>query len=98
MKADDYRYATLRYSAVLDCMVSLSDDRHTLTAMEAEDFASLNCGRPLEYLAITNGRAGWVSSRLERRDGAEDDTATTKGWYIVGLAAPIEGRAVRFRM
>lgn len=61
-------------------------------------FAGLHCGRPLEYLAIKAGAANWVPSRLEHRDVAQDDTTTTNGWYIVGLAAPIEGRAVRFRM
>lgn len=94
---DEYRYATLRYSAILDRMVDLGDDRDTLPNTEAEDVAGISCGRPLEYLAVTNGRASWLPSRLERHD-ATDDAAATKGWYIVGLAAPIEGRAVRFRM
>lgn len=96
METNDYRYATLRYSAMLDSMVSLSDE-DTLPAMEAEDFTGLPCGRPLEYLAIRKGAAEWVLSRLERHD-AQGDAAATKGWYLVGLDAPIEGRAVRFRM
>lgn len=95
IEADEYRYAILRYSAVLDRMVTLGDDGDSLPAMEAADFAGLPCGRPLEYLAVLNGAAEWVPSRLERHD--EDVAMATKGWYLVGLATPIEGRAVRFR-
>lgn len=96
MKDNDYRYATLRYSAKIDRMVAICDDNDPLAAVEPEDFAGLSCGRPLEYLAIKAGAAEWVPSRIERRD--EDSAMATKGWYLVGLDAPIEGRAVRFRM
>lgn len=95
METNEYRYGTLRYSAKLDRMVDLRDE-DTLPAKEAEDYVGLHCGCILEYLAIRNGAAEWVPSRIDRR--IDDDATTTRGWYIVGLAASIDGRAVRFRM